>query len=38
MYFKTTRLYDCKILKLDDAVLKSTNLRILKSIQKKAPT
>lgn len=37
MDFKTIKLYDRKILKSDDSVLKSTNLKILQSIQKKKP-
>lgn len=37
MDFKTVRFYDHKILKSVDAVLKSANLEILKSIQKKSP-
>ncbi len=37
MDFETVRLYDRKILKSDDSVLKSTNLKILQSIQKKSP-
>jgi hypothetical protein len=37
MDFKTTRFYDYKILKSDDAVLKSANLKILQSTPKKKP-